>query len=204
VHTGRDFIRTAFDDIRYSSGELLLSNLLWVLGCLLVVTLPPAFAGLYYATYQLAYEKKVDWHTFLEGARKYFWPSWRFALSNLLVYGGLAFNLWYTNQIGTGWAAALQVLYLAAALVWTVIQVFTFPLLLAQEQPRLTQAWRNSGVLFVKHVRFTLPLCLWLAVLTSLSVWLWPSWFLFTGCLVAYFSNLGLRYLLLREKVTKA
>ena len=199
MNTPRDFFKTATADILYSTGELITCNVLWILACLPVITIPPAFGGLYYSTYKLAKQEHVTWRTFLEGFRLYFWASWRFAGANLLIYSFLSFDFIITNQIAAEWSSILQGTYLGFLVLWTAAQIFTFPFILAQEQPRLRLAWRNSISLYFKHFGFALLLTLGLTLILVVNYWLWPLMFILTGSLLAYLSNLGMLYLLQKE-----
>lgn len=92
----------------HNMAELVIVNILWFLLTLLVVTAPPAVAGLYYATNQIAYEKAISWRTFFEGFRTFFWMSWRWALMVVLVAALLIFNYLFYHGFGTEWSYWVQ------------------------------------------------------------------------------------------------
>ncbi len=72
-----------------------LSNVLWVVFCLPVITAPLAFAGLYECAHGLAYGESITWRTFFSGIRRHLGSSYRWAAFNLLVIFVLAFYAWY-------------------------------------------------------------------------------------------------------------
>ena len=73
----RDYYKNVLETIRYGFTELLITNLLWVVFTLLIITAPAAFAGMYYATHTLAKEKSASWRTFFVGFKDFFWVGWR-------------------------------------------------------------------------------------------------------------------------------
>lgn len=200
MNSTKDYIRTVLDTIRYDFGELMISNILWLLLCLPIITIPPAFAGLYYSTSKLAQKEPSSRKTFFEGFKKYFRSSYYWFFSNLIVVGLLLFNidvgiqnpdlLWMQFFSGASWVILFA---------WILIQIYTFPLLIQQDDPRLFLALRNSAVLWFKHIIFNIILSMVIVIVFVISLYLYPLWFVITASLIAYLANLGLVYLLLKE-----
>lgn len=112
MKTINDYFRTVLHALRFSFDELLTVNVLWVLLTIPIVTIPPAFAGLYYATNQLANDKKVTRHTFFDGFKKYFSKSYLWFLVNTVVIGLLIFNIILGGQRPeTAWLRQLSIFY---------------------------------------------------------------------------------------------
>src|SRR5690606_35708240 len=65
--------------------NLVVINLLLWLAAVTIVLGPPAIFGLYYVTKHLARGQSRGPRTLLEGARRYFWQSWRWMALNLVV-----------------------------------------------------------------------------------------------------------------------
>ncbi|HSQ26828.1 MAG TPA: DUF624 domain-containing protein [Anaerolineales bacterium] len=170
--------------------DILVANVLWALLTIPLITAPPAAAGLYYTTNQLAHDRPVTWRTFFEGFRLYFWVSWRWALLNLLVLAILFSNLvFYTEQEGDifFWVRAI---FIAMVIIWLLIQTYTFPLLIEQTEQRTFLALRNSVGLFAFDPKYALGVAISILLLAYLAtIFVWPSWLLFTAGLGAYLAN---------------
>ena len=170
--------------------DILVANVLWALLTIPLITAPPAAAGLYYTTNQLAHDRPVTWRTFFEGFRLFFWVSWRWALLNLLVLAILFSNLvFYTEQEGDifFWVRAI---FIAMVIIWLLIQTYTFPLLIEQTEPRTFLALRNSVGLFAFDPKVALGVAISILLLAYLAtMFVWPSWLLFTAGLGAYLAN---------------
>jgi uncharacterized membrane protein YesL len=188
----RQALLEAYDDF----ARLVVFNLLWLLLSLPLVTAPPAAAGLYHATRELALRRPVDWHTFFEGFRQHFWLSWRWGLPNLLVAGVLGFNAWFYGQLQQPWTPLVQGALLGLFVLWLLLQLYTFPLLLAQQDRRLRVALRNSLVLYLKYPGFSLVLVGFTALLAALSTLLQLPWALISASLLAYVTHFCIFFLL--------
>jgi hypothetical protein len=77
-----------------------------------------------------------------------------------------------------------------------MIQVYTFPILLEQDQPRLVTALRNSMVLYLRRPGFSLALLATLLALALISTLFVVPWALITASLSAYLANRGALYLI--------
>jgi hypothetical protein len=75
-------------------------------------------------------------------------------------------------------------------ILWGLLQLYTFPLLLEQEEPRLRTALRNSLVLFIRRPlqMFGWSFAIFTFALGSSSL-LPPAWIVITASLCLYSSN---------------
>jgi len=200
MNSTKDYIRTVLDTIRYDLGELMVSNVLWLLLCLPIITIPPALAGLYYSTSKPANKESSSRKTFFEGFRKYFRSSYSWFFSNVIVVGLLLFNIDISIQNSqVTWLQLISGVSWVILAAWLLVQIYTFPLLIEQDDPRLLLALRNSAVLWFKNVRFSLLLSVIIILLVVGSYYLYPLWFVITSSLIAYLANLGVVYLLSKE-----
>jgi uncharacterized membrane protein YesL len=174
----------------YDLGALILVNLIWFLLTLPVITAVPALGGLYYATNHHVHHKSADWRTFVEGFRAHFWLSWRWGLLNAASFGILAGGVWFYGSTETAWARWVQAVLVGIAMLWALIQVYTFPLLLEQRDRRLRVAMRNSLVMLVRLPLPTVANAIIIAALVLFSTWAFrPAWIFLTGSLCAYLAN---------------
>jgi hypothetical protein len=186
------WLREALVDAYYDAIPLITTNLLWFALTLPLITAPPAAAGLYYVTNRLAHRRSANWRAFFEGFRSAFWLGWRWALMNLLALTVLTGSYWLYGRIGAEWSDWLQGLLLSLAALWGLLQTYTFPLLLEQEDHRMLTALRNSVVLFVKCPVTSLGVASLIVLLIVVSTLLLPpAWLLATASLAAYLANRG-------------
>lgn len=196
----KDYIRTVLETIQYSFGDLLVGNVLWVLLMLPIITIPPAFAGLYYGTSQMVHNEPITRRTFIEGFKRYFRVSYVWFFSNVVVVGLLLFNIDLSIRFPQiAWLQFLSGVYWVILASWMLLQIYTFPLLIQQEKPRLALALRNSAILWFKHSIFSLLLSVVIIILVVVSLFLFPLWFVVSASLIAYLANLGVIYLLSKE-----
>ena len=179
-----------------------MANVIWVLLCLPLITIPPAFAGLYYSTTKLAQKETASRKTFFEGFRKYFRASYYWFFSNVFVIGLLLFNIdlsiqnpqieWLQLFSGSSWVVLT---------VWILLQVYTFPLLIKQDNPRLNLALRNSAILWFKNSIFSLILFIVIVIIFGICLYIYPLWFVITASLTTYLANSSVIYLLSKEQL---
>lgn len=147
------------------------ANLLWLLAIPLVVTLPPATAGMFYLANQVAHHKSVELGMFFEGFKKYFVKSWLWVLLNVGVLFVLYVNLvFYGERVGGQLGSIVQGLFVGLGVMWCLIQLYVFPMLLEQQEPRLLLALRNAALMAFASPIATLLLGVLLAATTVLSL----------------------------------
>jgi uncharacterized membrane protein YesL len=181
--------KTVFIDIYDDLLRLIVFNILWFLLTLLVIVAPPAAAGLFYITNELVHRRSVEWTTFFEGFRKYFWLSYRWAIMNTLVLLTLGVNILFYRSFEAGWAVWVEGVMIGLAVLWLALQIYTFPILLEQTELSLRIALRNSIVIYLRAPGISLTLIILLAILFVVSTFLQVPWVLLTGAVAAMLIN---------------
>jgi hypothetical protein len=165
-----------------------LSNLLWLALLIPVLTIPLAFAGLYACAHGIVHGESLEWNSFFIGIKKHFGASLRWSGANALVFFILAFYAWFfsagRNNPGGLWSN-LGSLPLVLALLWWIVNMFTFPFMLVQEKPSYLNALRNSLVVFLKWPGQAFGFTLFNLVVLGLSLWLRFPWLVFGASLPA-------------------
>jgi uncharacterized membrane protein YesL len=165
-------------------------NLVWILFTVLLVTAIPAAAGLYYATNELAHGRTGGLETFFEGAKQYFWTSWKWGLPNLVIGFLFSVNFWFYSNITWQYAEYIRIVFYLMLFVWIAVNVYIFPYLIEQEKPKLRTAIRNSAVTFLRFPAQTIGLILLYVVLIWVGTfYIPPLWIVATGTVIAYTSN---------------
>jgi hypothetical protein len=170
-----------------------LSNLFWLLLIIPVITIPFAFAGLYTCAHGLVHGESLEWQSFFTGTKKYFGASLRWSGANLLVFFVLTFYTWFFSLRGNNltyiWRNVGS-LFIVLALLWSVLNMYTFPFMLVQTKPSYLNAVRNSVVLFIKWPGQAFGFTLFNLLVIVLSLWLRFPWLLFGASLPALMSCL--------------
>ncbi len=181
---------------------LALLNIVTALLAVLVITLPPALAGLWNVANRVAQGKAIGWSDYFEGFRRYFWKAWGLALLNILVITIAITNLrFYTPgnapfEIHPTLSLWIRALWMAVAFLWLTLQMYPLALLLEQEDQRLRVALRNTVVIFIANPGFTLVLAVLLWAVAVISTLLSPLWFFLTPALLAVVCNKAVQHLL--------
>jgi uncharacterized membrane protein YesL len=148
---------------------LMLFNLLWVVGTLLVLPFPFATAGLAWVASEIGQGKAIHLRTFLDGGRRYWKPAYLWALTNLVVWTLLWFNISFYSGLTSVWSVLVRALMVSIAIVWGTVQLYVFPLLIRQEVPSLKLAWRNSLILLSLTPVLTIGVIILATILLVLS-----------------------------------
>ncbi len=156
---------------------LAIANVLWIMLNALVVTGPPATAGLLVLTHHLARGEEADLHDFFEGFRRYFGRSWLWATiagAGFLILGG---DVILTGHLSSAdYIVFIQGFFLMLLFLWAFLLLYAFPLMLEQEQPSLRLALRNALVMFAGNRGFSVALfgvALLVVLLSSLLLMPW-------------------------------
>jgi hypothetical protein len=169
-----------------------LANFFWLVLLIPVITIPLAFAGLYACAHDIVHGESMEWGSFFMGIKKHFGTSLRWTIPNLFVSFLLGFYAWFfiTQTDRAGWSSTWIGIVLALALLWWILNMYTFPFMLVQTKPSYLNALRNSAVLFIKWPGQALGFTLLNLLVIGLSLWLRFPWLIFGASLPALMSCL--------------
>ena len=145
-------------------------NIFWLLLCLPVVTAPASCAALYYVADLAARRKPVSYRDFFSGARQYLIKGTLLGLINVLVIALLAINVLFYTQMQSGLAPILRAAWLAVCVFWGMVQIYLFPLLVVQIEPKVLWALRSAVMLSLAQPIFTFTIALTAGGLLALSL----------------------------------
>ena len=169
---------------------LAMANVLWAALNLLLVTGPPATAGLFVLTHRLARGEEVGLSDFFEGFRRYFWRSWLWAIvagAGFFILGGdvvLIGSLSSANYV-----IFIQGFFLMLLFLWAFLLLHAFPLILEQERPSLHLALRNGLVMLAGNRGFSVTLFGLALLVALLSTLLFAPWGIITVVFLALLGN---------------
>ena len=148
-------LRDTWDDLWSTA----VCNLLWLVLNLLIITGPPATAALFCYANRLAHGESTGVGDFLRAVRRYFGVSWRWGLVNGVVLFLLVGDIILTGQLSQSAGARLaQGFFLAALLVWLLLQLYVLPFLFEQEIPSVKLALRNGVAMLGGNILFSAAL----------------------------------------------
>jgi len=169
---------------------LVVVNVLWIALNVLLVTGPPATAGLFVLTHRLARGEAVGLRDFFEGFRRYFWRSWLWATvagagffilgGDVVLMGGLS---------SADYVVVIQGFFLIMLFLWAFVLLYAFPLILEQEQPSLRLALRNALVMFASNPGFSITLFALALLVALLSTLFVAPWGIITVAFLALLGN---------------
>lgn len=120
-----------------------------VLGVLLF---PITMVGIYYVANRVAHAKTFHFSDFIEGIRKHWWRALLWLLVNAVFVFLVRMNLLFYPSVFEGpWVALVLGFWLALFAFWVMMQIYFWPLLIAQEEPNMILAWRNSAYLILAN-----------------------------------------------------
>lgn len=181
------FVAIFFLILRYAFG---MEESAWILIFIPITLASPTIGGLYFATNQLAHNIDGGIGAYREGIKKYFWPSYRWAIMNLVVAFLFSVNIWFYGTATWSFASYLRVAFIVGAIFWTTVQMYTFPFIIEQETPSLKTALRNSFIATARYPLRSFGFLLIVGVIVFASTYLFvPLWVIITVSLFAYLSN---------------
>lgn len=173
---------------------LVLANVLWIMLNVLVVTGPPATAGLFVFTHRLARGEDADLHDFFEGFQRYFGWSWLWAIIAGAVFLVLGGDIMLTGNLSSAnYIVFIQGFFLMLLFLWAFLLLYAFPLILEQEQPSLRLALRNALVMFSGNWSFSVALFGLTLLTVLLSSLILMPWAIVTVSFLALLGNHAVR-----------
>jgi uncharacterized membrane protein YesL len=165
------------------------ANLLWFVLSLPIITAPAAWAGLIYMSRQAHLAPTVEISDFWQGFRSNLKRGAVMALLNVVIIAINLVNLLaYRNQtdllvLGLRWT------WVAALVVWVMLQFYMWPLLYELKQPSLVGAFRNAAIMLLRNPLYSFTLFIFILLLVVSSTVLVGAWALITASALAALST---------------
>jgi len=149
---------------------LLVLNFIWLLAQLTVVLGPPATLGLYAVARRVLDHELVGFGDFWRAGRDGFGRAWIWGAAQLAVCGVLGFNLLvYGNRPGVGFLA-LRYAWTLLLLAWFALNLYYWPLNLAQSDQRFLTTIGNAARMALINPGFTIAYALIALLFAAISV----------------------------------
>jgi len=129
----------------YQLGRLVILNVTWVLFSLPIITLPAATLALTHSIRIMVIdETNYSWKIFLEAFKRYFISSWRWFLPAILLPVIFIYNILFFAIESYTLSVSVQAANIVMLVIWLILQTFTLPLLVEQDQPVMRVALLNG------------------------------------------------------------
>jgi uncharacterized membrane protein YesL len=145
-------------------------NLLWLLCWLTIVLGPPATFGIHFVAASLVEGESLGVRGLLDGGKKYFAKSWLWMVVNTIVIVIIVFNILFYYQIESNWAQFIQGIILFVGFLWILVQLYTLPFFMLQEDKSLRVAWRNALFTIIASPFHALIIFAFILLLTAVSI----------------------------------
>ena|SRR5215212_957571 len=181
----------SFRDVWQELWTILIIQVLFLLGTILIVSAPPVMLALFFYGNQVAHGERVTERDFLQAVRSYWKPAWRWGLINVLAIGVLTGDYYLIGKMAgnANQAYWIQGFYLTVLAGWFLLQLFALPFLFEQEQPSVRQALRNAAVFIGRNLILVLVLTLLLVISLTAGMLVFMLTLVFGGALIAFASN---------------
>ncbi len=171
---------------------------------LVLLVVPPANAGMFYLTNQIAHHKSIEFRMLFDGARMFAVQSWLLALLNVAVALIIFVNLQFYGSFQGQWPVVVRGLFVGLAALWVLIQFYVLPMLMEQQEPRLRMALRNAAFLAFASPITTLLLAVLIVLVCALSVGLTLPFAVAMMAIVGLMCNEAVLRLLIHFGIRKA
>jgi len=149
-----DVLKNSAGDIWEEMLYLIVFNVIWLLGSLLIIPLPFVTFGLFFIVHDIGQGKGIKFSAFFGYARQNWKDAYIWGAINAGILLVLGINLTFYGDIaGTGaqWAFLVRILIVGALILWGVLQLIVLPLYPRLEEPGFRIALRNAAVLLGRH-----------------------------------------------------
>ena len=164
------------------------ANALAVVLSLPLITLPAAHAGLVYMSLQAQTKPHADLNDFWQAFKDNLRRGVVVFVLHMLIIGINFFNLYSIRYQPGLEAVVLRLLWIILILLWLSLQFYVWTLFYEMEHPSLAGAFRNAGLMLLRHPFFTVAIWFTLIPVVLISLLLPPLILLLTFSVLAAFS----------------
>ncbi|GAB4440198.1 MAG: hypothetical protein Kow0031_22130 [Anaerolineae bacterium] len=148
---------------------MVLFNLIWFFGTLLILPWPFVTFALYYIAIDVADGKGINWRKFWSYGRQNLKAAYIWGGVNLVALGLMWFNVVFYSRYNADWAQILQLFFLSLMAFWLLLQHVAVVLYPRLVEPDYRLALRNAAILVGKNPVISLVVMLLLGALILVS-----------------------------------
>ena len=150
--------------------HLIIFNVLWLVGVLLIIPYPFMTFGLFYTVYDIGQGKGIKMSTPFKYGKQTWKPAYVWGIINVVVL----FLFWVNFRFYTGfeaqWAVVMQLFFIALTIFWVILQMIALAIYPRLVEPGFKLAVRNAAVIMARYplvMLMLLVLIILLAVATA-------------------------------------
>jgi hypothetical protein len=178
-------LRKAGADVWEELLLLIVFNLIWWVGTLLIIPWPFVTFGLFFVGYDISQGKAIKLTSFFAHARRMWKVAYIWGGANVFVLAVIASNIYFYAGFAAGWVITLQVFMIALLTFWLILQLIALPLYPRLEEPSLKLALRNALVIAGHQPLLIFVLVAVLGILGFMAYIFLASLFLFNLAVLA-------------------
>jgi hypothetical protein len=130
---------------------MVLFNVIWLVGTLLLLPWPFVTFALYFIAIDVADGKGIKWGKFWRYGRENLKSAYIWGGINFVALGLMWFNIVFYSRYNEAWAQILQLFFLSLLAFWLLLQHISVVLYPRLVEPSYKLALRNSAILVGKN-----------------------------------------------------
>lgn len=174
-----------WDELLY----VIVFNVVWLVGAVSIIFWPFVTFGLFSIAKDIGDGKGIKFSNFFSYARQMWKPAYIWGGINLAMFIMLWLNLNFYGGLEAQWAGIAQLLIIALAIFWAILQLIALGLYPRLVEPSFKLALRNAAVIMAHHPMMTLVLLVVIALLVVVSMIVQAIIFLLLFAVIAVFTN---------------
>ena len=147
--------------------NLIIFNVLWLVGAVLIIPYPFLTFGLFYTVYDIGQGKGIKLSTPFKYGRQTWKQAYLWGAVNLVMLVLFFVNFRFYGGFDARWGVALQLLFLSLTLFWIMLQLMALAMYPRLVEPGFKLAATNAAVLMA---RYPLVMFMLLALIIVLAV----------------------------------
>jgi hypothetical protein len=183
---------------------LIVFNVIWFLGAILIIPAPFVTFALFFLVRDVGEGRGIHFSTFFLYGWQNLKPAYIWGGLNLVVLVAIWFNISFYAGIEASWAVVVRLFIASLAISWAVLQLVALALYPRLVEPSFKLALRNGAVIVGRH---PLPIIILVAIaliLLIISVFFQALGVLVTFSVIAVLTNNVVEAIVSRELDRKA
>ncbi|MCB0209701.1 MAG: hypothetical protein KDJ52_10240 [Anaerolineae bacterium] len=131
--------------------KLLVFNLVWVVGVILILPWPFVTFGLFFTAKDIGEGRGISFSSPFTYGLQVLRPAYIWGIINLVVYLGIFFNLIFYAGSEAVWANVMKIFILSLTLFWSILQLVMLAMYPRLTTPSFKLAIRNALIITSRH-----------------------------------------------------
>lgn len=182
---------------------MLLFNLIWLIGTILVLPWPFVTFALFGISRDVSEAKGIKFAHFFNYGREMLKPAYIWGGINLVALWLFWFNIRFYSGFNAQWAAVLQLFFISMTGVWLLLQFIAVALYPQLVEPSYKLALRNAAILLGKYPLVVISIALVIVAVLFITLFFPAFGFVMTFSFIAILITNMVKVLLKEELVNR-